>query len=80
VSEDKLTDAPINPGNSGGALVNVDGEPVGINTLILSRTCGNEGLGFAIPSSVVAAAYQKLRRNYEHIVRIGQPHRAETRA
>ena len=55
------TDAPISPGSSGGALVNVDGELVGINALIMSRTGGNEGLGFAIPSSVVAAAYQKLR-------------------
>jgi serine protease Do len=60
------TDAPINPGNSGGPLVNVDGEVVGINTFILSQSGGNEGLGFAIPSSVVSVAYQQLRK-FGHI-------------
>jgi len=55
------TDAPINPGNSGGPLVNVDGELVGINTFILSRSGVSQGLGFAIPSSVVASAYSQLR-------------------
>jgi Do/DeqQ family serine protease len=44
------TDAAINPGNSGGALVNMDGELVGINTAILSRSGGSQGVGFAIPS------------------------------
>jgi S1-C subfamily serine protease len=43
------TDAPINPGNSGGALVNVEGELVGINTAILSRTGSYTGYGFAVP-------------------------------
>jgi serine protease Do len=62
------TDAPINPGNSGGPLVNVDGEVVGINTFILSQSGGNEGLGFAIPSSVVTVAYQQLRK-FGHIHR-----------
>ena len=62
------TDAPINPGNSGGPLVNVDGEVVGINTFILSQSGGNEGLGFAIPSSVVNVAYQQIRK-YGHIHR-----------
>jgi len=57
------TDAPINPGNSGGPLVNVDGELVGINTFILSRSGGSQGLGFAIPSTVVASAYSQLRKN-----------------
>ncbi len=44
------TDASINPGNSGGALVNMQGELVGINTAILSRSGGSQGVGFAIPS------------------------------
>jgi serine protease Do len=64
------TDAPINPGNSGGPLVNVDGELVGINTFILSQSGGNEGLGFAIPSGVVAVAYPQLRK-------LGHLHRGE---
>ena len=62
------TDAPINPGNSGGPLVNVDGELVGINTFILSQSGGSQGVGFAIPSAVVAAAYPKLRK-YGHLRR-----------
>jgi serine protease Do len=62
------TDAPINPGNSGGPLVNVDGEVVGINTFILSQSGGNEGLGFAIPSSVVNVVYQQIRK-FGHIHR-----------
>jgi len=56
------TDAPINHGNSGGPLVDVDGHIVGINTFILSDTGGSQGLGFAIPSALVAMAYPKLRR------------------
>jgi serine protease Do len=43
------TDAAINPGNSGGALLDLDGKLVGINTAILSRSGGNQGIGFAIP-------------------------------
>src|SRR3984893_10987795 len=66
------TDAPINPGNSGGPLVNVDGEVIGVNTFILSQSGGNEGLGFAIPSSVVNVAYQQLRKfGHLHQTQIG---------
>jgi serine protease Do len=62
------TDAPINPGNSGGPLVNVNGELVGLNTLILSDSGGSQGLGFAIPSAVVASACPQLRK-YGHLHR-----------
>jgi serine protease Do len=48
------TDAAINPGNSGGALVGLDGKLVGINTAIFSRNGGSVGIGFAIPSNMVA--------------------------
>lgn len=48
------TDASINPGNSGGALVNLRGELVGLNTAILAPNGGNIGIGFAIPSNMVA--------------------------
>lgn len=55
------TDAPINPGNSGGALVNTNGELVGINTAILSRNgMGNIGIGFAIPSSIMMKIAEQL--------------------
>jgi serine protease Do len=47
------TDAAINPGNSGGALVNMRGELVGVNTAILSRSGGYQGIGFAIPTTMV---------------------------
>lgn len=57
------TDAAINPGNSGGALVDVDGNLVGINSSILSESGGNEGIGFAIPSGVVRYVYQQIRKN-----------------
>ena len=54
------TDASINPGNSGGALVNLNGELVGVNTAIFSRTGGNIGIGFAIPSNMVKAVMSQL--------------------
>jgi serine protease Do len=60
------TDAPINHGNSGGPLVNANGELVGISTFMLSESGGSEGLGFAIPSTIVSVASQQLRR-YGHL-------------
>ena len=54
------TDASINPGNSGGALVNLGGQLVGINSAILSRTGGNIGIGFAIPSNMMKTVMQQL--------------------
>lgn len=62
------TDAPINPGNSGGALVNMDGELIGINTAILSQTGGNIGIGFAIPVDLVMDIVESLRK-YGRFVR-----------
>src|SRR5262245_60575969 len=57
------TDASINPGNSGGPLVNMNGEVVGINTMIFSRSGGSEGIGFSIPSNMAKKVYQQLLRN-----------------
>lgn len=57
------TDAPINPGNSGGPLVDSSGRVVGINTMILSRSGGNEGVGLAIPSNTVRYITGQLRAN-----------------
>ncbi|MEM6533842.1 MAG: DegQ family serine endoprotease [Myxococcota bacterium] len=54
------TDAAINPGNSGGALVNSRGELVGINTAILSRSGGYQGIGFAIPSNMAKQIMDSL--------------------
>lgn len=55
------TDAAINPGNSGGALVNTQGQLVGINTAIISRTGAYNGYGFAIPSNIVQKVIRDLR-------------------
>lgn len=54
------TDAAINPGNSGGALINLDGELIGINTAIASRTGGYQGLGFAIPVNMARNVMEAL--------------------
>jgi len=54
------TDAAINPGNSGGPLVNMSGEVVGINSAILSRSGGNVGIGFSIPSNMAKRIYTEL--------------------
>lgn len=57
------TDAAINPGNSGGALVDLDGNLIGINTAILSNDGSNSGVGFAIPVNIVSNVMQQLERN-----------------
>ena len=62
------TDAAINPGNSGGALLNVRGELVGINTAIISRTGGYQGIGFAVPSSMARQVMDSLVK-YKKVVR-----------
>lgn len=54
------TDASINPGNSGGALVNLNGELVGINTMIYTPSGGNVGIGFAIPSNLAGEVMRQL--------------------
>ena len=54
------TDASINPGNSGGALVNMQGELVGINSAIISRSGGNVGIGFAVPSEIAQSIMSQL--------------------
>ncbi|HEV2394383.1 MAG TPA: DegQ family serine endoprotease [Verrucomicrobiae bacterium] len=62
------TDAAINPGNSGGALVDADGRLIGINTAILSRSGGNQGIGFAIPSDLARSVMTSLVE-YGHVTR-----------
>jgi serine protease Do len=57
------TDAAINPGNSGGPLVDTDGRLIGINTSILSRTGGNQGIGFAVPSDLCRWVADSLIKN-----------------
>ena len=54
------TDAAINPGNSGGALVDADGRLIGINTAILSRSGGNQGIGFAVPANIARNVMEGL--------------------
>lgn len=57
------TDAAINPGNSGGALVDAEGRVIGINTAILSRTGGNQGVGFAVPANLAKNVMESLLKN-----------------
>ncbi len=54
------TDASINPGNSGGALIDAHGRLVGINTAIISRTGGNQGIGFAVPANMVRGVMDRI--------------------
>jgi S1-C subfamily serine protease len=72
------TDAPINPGNSGGALIDVNGDLIGINTRILSRSGGSNGIGFAIPANLVREFVKQAQAGSEGFQRpwagmAGQP-------
>ncbi len=57
------TDASINPGNSGGPLVDATGVVAGINTFIVSKSGGNEGVGFAVPSNIARLVYEQIRQH-----------------
>nr|WP_233544903.1 trypsin-like peptidase domain-containing protein [Pseudooceanicola sediminis] len=63
------TDAPINPGNSGGALIDVNGDLIGVNTSILSRSGGSNGIGFAIPAALVRQFLDQSRAGNDHFER-----------
>lgn len=72
------TDAPINPGNSGGALIDVAGRLIGVNTSILTRSGGSNGIGFAIPADMVAQFVRQARQGLTRFQRpwagiLGQP-------
>ena len=56
------TDAAINPGNSGGPLLDINGEVIGINTMIASESGGYQGIGFAIPSNTAVKVYNSIIR------------------
>ncbi|MGI8990280.1 MAG: Do family serine endopeptidase [Bryobacteraceae bacterium] len=62
------TDAAINPGNSGGPLLNINGEVIGINTMIASRSGGYQGIGFAMPINTAVKIYNQIIKT-GHIVR-----------
>jgi serine protease DegS len=57
------TDAAINEGNSGGALINANGQLVGINTAVLAQDAGTEGIGFAIPVDLVRGVAEEIKKN-----------------
>src|SRR5690606_11811071 len=57
------TDAAINPGNSGGPLVNLEGQVVGINSQIATRSGGYQGIGFSIPATIARAVMEQLIKN-----------------
>lgn len=63
------TDAAINPGNSGGALIDVNGNLIGVNTAILTRSGGSNGIGFAIPANLVARFVEQARDGQDSFVR-----------
>lgn len=63
------TDAAINPGNSGGALVDMEGRLVGVNTAILSRSGGSNGIGFAVPANLVAKVVNTARSGQSELIR-----------
>ena len=63
------TDAAINPGNSGGALVDMEGRVLGINTSILTRSGGSQGVGFAIPANLVAQYVAQAEAGRETLLR-----------
>lgn len=63
------TDAPINPGNSGGALIDISGRVIGINTRILSRSGGSNGIGFAIPAALVKQFVAQARAGNDRFLR-----------
>jgi serine protease Do len=57
------SDVSINPGNSGGPLVDVNGEVIGINTMIVSETGGSDGVGLAVPSNIARNVFEQIRAN-----------------
>lgn len=70
------TDAEINPGNSGGPLVDARGRVIGVNTAILSRSGGSQGIGFAVPVSYVVALLDEVRENLAERRRLAE-HQAD---
>ncbi|MGO4908769.1 trypsin-like peptidase domain-containing protein [Pseudorhodobacter sp. W20_MBD10_FR17] len=63
------TDAPVNPGNSGGALVDMAGRLIGINSAIITKSGGSNGVGFAIPSDLVAQVMAQAAAGNDHFIR-----------